>query len=70
MTMNEILASGELEGYWEGAAGEAAEIDGSVCAESTCGNCKTKGLEYHPYMKKGSYRAFAVCGNCGNAEEF
>jgi hypothetical protein len=49
---------------------DAAQIDADVCADSSCSECGHRGLEYHPRVKPGSYRAFAVCPKCGNEEEF
>jgi hypothetical protein len=58
-------------GYTPGAPSQdAADIDGSVCAESTCTECGHVGLLYRPFRKPGSYRAFAICPECDHAEEF
>ena len=48
----------------------AAAIDEDICRHSTCPECEQFGLEYHPFIKPGSYRAFAVCPVCGYWEEF
>ena len=70
MTLKDLLASAEIEGYWEGAPGEAAEIDGPICKYSTC-RCGNVGMAYHPFVNKsGSYRAFASCPMCHELEEF
>ena len=49
---------------------EAARIDRGVCAEAKCDKCWHIGLLYRPFTKPGSYRAFAVCPQCGHATEF
>ena len=52
---------------------EAAEIDAQVASEHTCDECNGPCI-YDPWVKKQygetRYRAFAVCINCGHAEEF
>lgn len=59
------------QGYRPGApAAEAAEIDGGVCRAGTCRDCGHAGLEYHPYWRPGSYRAYARCPRCGRYDEF
>ena len=61
----------ELSGYQPKAPSyQAAAIDSQVCAESQCDECGHKGLDYRPFTKPGSYRAFAVCPECGEAVEF
>jgi len=61
----------ELIGYEQGAPSfDAAAIDGEVCRKNDCPECGHKGLDYEPWHKKGSYRAFAVCPDCGYREEF
>lgn len=76
MTMEQIIADGELAGYRPGyPEGMAARIDSDVCKESMCDNCGHKGLNCRGYIlginpRVKSYRAFTVCPNCKEAEEF
>lgn len=49
---------------------EAADIDGTICAESDCPKCRHHGMNYSPFTTERSYRAFAVCPRCGHREEF
>jgi hypothetical protein len=69
---NELLEGGKLEGYQASSPSfDAAAIDGEVCRDSACPDCKHQGLEYRPYHNlKGSYRAFAVCSECDEVMEF
>jgi DNA-directed RNA polymerase subunit M/transcription elongation factor TFIIS len=61
----------ELDGYTLGAPSvDAAAIDSEVCQESICPKCGNDGMDYEPWHKDGSYRAFAVCPKCGYREEF
>lgn len=55
-----------------GLSVDGAAIDARVCAESKCENCGHQGMEYHPFVRDDphSYRAFAVCPECGEAFEF
>ena len=55
-----------------GLSVDGGSIDAEVCADSTCENCRHKGMEYHPFVKDEprSYRAFAVCPECGEVFEF
>ena len=72
MKLAELIESGELGGHEHGPPGSlaAAEIDARVASEQICENCGHKGLDYRPFTKPGSYRAFAVCPECDEAEEF
>lgn len=51
---------------------DGGSIDIQVCAESTCEHCGHKGLQVRPFInrERKSYRAFAVCPECGEADEF
>lgn len=70
MNWNELITSGELNGYEPGSPGEWADIiDAEVVADSRCSECGG-ALTYHPMISGNSYRAFAVCSECDNAEEF
>jgi hypothetical protein len=73
-TLTELIENGELDGYQPGRPTpgiiDGASIDAEVCDKATCSNCGHRGMEYYPYVQPGSYRAFAVCPNCGEAEEF
>lgn len=64
---NELLSSGYRQAF---PSFEAALIDQNVCESSACSDCGHIGLEYKPFTKVGSYRAFAVCPGCGKATEF
>lgn len=50
----------------------AGGIDNEVCSESKCSFCGHCGVECVPFVNEHthSYRAFAVCPACGEAEEF
>lgn len=71
--LSDALEAGALAGYdpapprggWGGAT-----VDAEVCRDATCPACGRRGLDYHPYTRGGSYRAFAVCPACGYEEEF
>jgi len=51
---------------------DGAGIDAQCCAEATCEACGHQGMEYHPFVRDEprSYRAFAVCPECGESFEF
>lgn len=74
VTLADLLASGELSGYargeprWSNPANR--HIDLQVCAGATCAVCRHQGLAWVPFVRPGSYRAFACCIACGHAEEF
>lgn len=71
MTIEEIIESGELAGYKPGfPEGLAADIDSDVCRDSKCESCGHKGLNCRGFVSRESYRAFALCPICKNAEEF
>lgn len=71
MTIGEIYQSGELSGYQPGQPeGPMSDVDQEICQDATCENCGHQGCEFYPYSKPGSYRAFAVCPDCGEAMEF
>ena len=74
MNLDDYLDSNSMDGYAPGAPSsgliDAAGVDAEVCAESRCAECGHIGLEYRPFVKRGSYRAFAVCPVCGATEEF
>ena len=73
-TLADILASGALEGYQPGPPPpgpfNGPDIDRDVCREARCCQCGHAGLEFHPFTRPGSYRAFAVCPSCQTAQEF
>lgn len=67
----------EVEGYQAGhgprsrlALIDGEAVDQEACRQATCPCCGQQGLEYHPFHKPGSYRAFAVCPKCGDTQEF
>jgi hypothetical protein len=51
----------------------SAVYDSQECRVMTCRVCARYGLEYVPFTRRGvhgySYRAFAVCLDCGHATE-
>lgn len=74
------ITSYDLSGYEAGPspwAGDGIAIDIAVAARSRCSYCGHGGCGYRGFHKLGrsygivtSYRAFAVCPECGHAEEF
>lgn len=59
------------EGYKNQApSNEVADMDTEVCKESECSSCEHIGLKYKAFTKGEKYRAFSVCPNCGESEEF
>jgi len=72
MDVQELYESGYRQGrpYWGMIDG--ASIDEGACIGLTCENCGHKGMNYKPFIKDEthSYRAFAVCPNCGASFEF
>ena len=61
----------EDQGYSYGAPSyEAEKFDERVANEAKCDKCGYNGLRYHPFSKPGSYRAFTLCPECGNIDEF
>ena len=59
------------EGYRPGApSAEATKIDRMIASRSICNSCHIQGMEYAPYSKEGSYRAFAICPRCKYFIEF
>jgi len=73
-TLQDIMDSGDLQGYEPGSPPPGPfmgpEVDAEVCAQAHCPDCGHLGMEYHPFVCPGSYRAFAVCPKCGSASEF
>ncbi len=51
---------------------QTAAIDAEACREWPCEGCGHVGLTYRPFHHptEHSYRAFAVCSQCGRVEEF
>lgn len=74
VTLTDILASGELDGYDPGPprGSFAGEIDRTVCASAHCDHCGHAGLTYRPFTSRAlvSYRAYAQCPVCLFAIEF
>ena len=72
LKVQELYESGYRQGSPRGGLVDAASIDSEVCAETECENCGHKGMEYKPFMREEprSYRAFAVCPECGSSFEF
>lgn len=76
MKLDEDFIANELSDYERGyptwGLRIAGDIDNEVCAESKCTFCGHLGVECHPFINERihSYRAFAVCPACGEAEEF
>jgi hypothetical protein len=48
----------------------ARDIDARVCENAECDLCGRQGLVYRPFHRGDSYRALAVCPDCGHAVEF
>lgn len=68
MQLKEHDLIGYSEGPPEGANPENIRIDRQVVAEQTC-DCGGS-YEYRGYHAGTSYRAFAICRDCGDAIEF
>ncbi len=49
---------------------DAALSDGELCRRASCSRCGRQGLIYRPFIRPGSYRAFAICPGCGHTDEF
>ncbi len=47
-----------------------ADLDSAIVAEAPYEACGHVGFTYRPFTLKISYRAFAVCRQCGSADEF
>jgi hypothetical protein len=67
ITWDELLNSGELEGYEQGFG---TQIDFNIATETPCSECGGQNQFFAMNNIRGSYRAFAVCLKCNNAEEF
>lgn len=57
------------EGYVPGSPGASGMIDRDIAEREPCESCGGK-VEYCPLMKGESYRAFAICTECGEETEF
>jgi hypothetical protein len=69
-TLPELTEALQAAGYVRGTPSTCtAENDAEVWAEAICGACGRQGLELHPWVRSGSYRAVAACPGCGAAEE-
>ena len=66
----ELLREGYLPVAPSSGDPELDQIDPDVSRQARCPGCGGYGLEYRPFSKHGSYRAFAVCPACGEAQEF
>ena len=44
--------------------------DAAATKDAKCQRCGSGNTHYQGFARKGSYRAFLVCDNCGHAEEF
>lgn len=59
------------EGYEPGAPNaDSAALDRGVARESSCIECGHTGLSYEGWLRGRSYRAVAICPECGFREEF
>ena len=67
--LTDLLASDELDGYRPAPAAYEA-LDAPGLADAACRRCSHEGLDYRGFTRPGSYRAFAVCPDCGSAQEF
>lgn len=76
MKLTEEFIEEELHDYERGFPNwgliDGGTIDREVCEESECPKCGHKGLIVKPFInrERKSYRAFAECPECGEAEEF
>lgn len=79
MTAQQIHARLIADGYRQGppprSAGalvDGAGVDLAVAADSDCPHCGHHGLTYVAYhiAQPRSYRAFALCPQCGLGDEF
>jgi hypothetical protein len=71
--MTNTIPVDELIDYEQRAPSEdAQQFDGLIVQNATCPQCKHQGLEFVPYTRAfpKSYRAFAVCPECGYTFEF
>lgn len=57
----------DLDGY---QAASGSDIDREIAEKMVCRVCGEKRCRYEAYRNSRSYRAFAVCGCCGNTVEF
>ena len=67
------ITSYDLSDYTPGPprrSGSGVSIDMEIANEATCSYCGHQGCGYRGYHRPGIYRAFAVCPECGHAEEF
>jgi len=78
MKYTDILEALQFQGYTQrwpahnpNALVDGASIDREVAEETPCPECGGK-CEYKPFVDDSghSYRAFAVCTVCGEAQEF
>ena len=67
MKWGELAESEELIGYYRGIGNG---IDKEVAEDGPCPECKGKCRYVSMENGRGSYRAFAVCNECGEAHEF
>lgn len=66
----DLIFDMQENGYRCGAPSpEADHNDREIVNQTRCERCQHE-MFYQPFMKAGSYRAFAVCTHCGNVEEF
>ncbi len=66
----ELVSQLQAVGYQEHPSETmVAEIDG-IMATVACETCGHRGLTYRPFTLRSGYHAFAVCPDCGSADEF
>lgn len=72
MDIQELYSLGYRQGRPTWGIIDGGSIDAEVCATSKCDNCGHYGMEYKGFVKDEtkSYRAFAICPECGNSYEF
>lgn len=62
------------DGYHPGPppdlSADAAQVDAEVCSTAACDQCGHDGLNCRTFHRGKSYRAIAVCPQCGAAAEF
>lgn len=49
---------------------EVEKIDSALARISACFKCRTVGMNYVPFTRSKSYRAYMVCPICGWVGEF
>jgi hypothetical protein len=71
MNIDQLTKKLESKGYHKEIPNNK-NPDAQACADAKCPKCNHQGLNLVVFTHEGvgSYRAFALCPECGNAEEF